>query len=143
MSYILELNRAGVTNIEMESLAFAALTHMAGIRAAVVCVSLLDRLKGDQVRTEETNNRSSNSVTHLLYIIKKVLAAKEVLQEWQLRPQILIARYIKKELGLHRQRKSPPSLLSSIPCHCPHSAALRVKSPRRMNMVQQESESYD
>ena len=50
MSYILELNRGGVTNIEMESLAFAALTHMAGIRAAVVCVSLLDRIKGDQVR---------------------------------------------------------------------------------------------
>lgn len=38
-----------MTNIEMESLAFAALTHHAGIKAAVVCVSLLDRLRGDQV----------------------------------------------------------------------------------------------
>ncbi|CAG7820692.1 unnamed protein product [Allacma fusca] len=122
MSYLCELNRNGVTNIEMESLAFAALTHHAGVRAAVVCVSLLDRLKGDQV-----------------------LAAKEVLNEWQLRPQILIAQYIKKELGLIPiQRKSP--ILSSfpaIPCSCPHSTVMRVKSPRRMNMVQQESESYD
>ena len=39
----------GVTNMEMEALVFAALTHMAGIRSAVVCVTLLDRLKGDQV----------------------------------------------------------------------------------------------
>ena len=30
---------------------FAALTHMAGLRSAVVCVTLLDRLKGDQVTT--------------------------------------------------------------------------------------------
>jgi uridine phosphorylase len=122
MSYILELNRNGVTNIEMESLAFAALTHHAGVRAAVVCVSLLDRLKGDQV-----------------------LAPKEVLQEWQLRPQVLIAQYIKKELGLVPNHRKSPILSSfpSIPCHCPHSATLRVKSPRRMNMVQQESESYD
>ena len=41
----------GVTNMEMEALVFAALTHMAGIRSAVVCVTLLDRLKGDQVGT--------------------------------------------------------------------------------------------
>jgi len=36
--------------MEMEATVFAAMTHMAGIRAAVVCVTLLDRLKGDQVR---------------------------------------------------------------------------------------------
>lgn len=48
MSYIHHLERSGVTNIEMESLAFAALTHHAGIRAAVICVSLLDRIRGDQ-----------------------------------------------------------------------------------------------
>ena len=35
--------------MEMEALVFAALTNMAGIRSAVVCVTLLDRLKGDQV----------------------------------------------------------------------------------------------
>ena len=39
--------------MEMEALVFGALTHMAGIRSAVVCVTLLDRLKGDQVKVIE------------------------------------------------------------------------------------------
>lgn len=49
MDYLMKLQKAGVVNIEMESLCFAALTHHAGIQSAVVCVTLLDRLKGDQV----------------------------------------------------------------------------------------------
>ena len=52
MNYLRELNKAGVRNIEMESSPFAALTHRAGIRAAVICVTLLNRLNGDQVRKE-------------------------------------------------------------------------------------------
>ena len=36
--------------MEMEATVFAALTHKAGIKSAVVCVTLLNRLKGDQVR---------------------------------------------------------------------------------------------
>jgi len=51
MEYLEKLKFNGVRNIEMESLAFAALTHHAGIKAAVVCVTLLDRLKGDQVKS--------------------------------------------------------------------------------------------
>lgn len=50
MEYLNKLHDFGVVNIEMESTIFAALTYHAGIRAAVVCVTLLDRLKGDQVR---------------------------------------------------------------------------------------------
>lgn len=49
MNYLNKLHEFGVVNIEMESTIFAALTNHAGIRAAVVCVTLLDRLKGDQV----------------------------------------------------------------------------------------------
>lgn len=49
MAFLHKLHDFGVRNIEMECTAFAALTHQAGIRAAVVCVTLLDRLKGDQV----------------------------------------------------------------------------------------------
>ena len=45
------LVKQGVSNMEMEALVFAALTNMAGIRSAVVCVTLLDRLKGDQVHS--------------------------------------------------------------------------------------------
>ena len=39
----------GVANIEMEALALAAITHQVGIKTAVICVTLLDRLNGDQV----------------------------------------------------------------------------------------------
>ena len=50
------LNRAyaiGVRNIEMESTAFAAFCNRTGIPAAIVCTTLLDRLKGDQVTASE------------------------------------------------------------------------------------------
>lgn len=49
MEYLNNLHDFGVINIEMECTIFAALTHRAGIRSAIVCVALLDRLKGDQV----------------------------------------------------------------------------------------------
>ncbi|XP_045495064.1 uridine phosphorylase 1 isoform X1 [Colias croceus] len=77
MEYLERIHKSGVVNIEMESLAFAALTHHAGIKAAVICVTLLDRLKGDQV-----------------------LAPKEVLDEWQQRPTKLVSRYIKRYLQM-------------------------------------------
>ena len=48
--YLLQLKEAGVSNIEMEATCFAALTHMAGFRAAIVCVTLVNRLDEDQVR---------------------------------------------------------------------------------------------
>ena len=46
---MMKMVNQGVSNMEMEALVFAALTNMAGIRSAVVCVTLLDRLKEDQV----------------------------------------------------------------------------------------------
>ena len=49
MEYIEWLKEGGVANIEMESTCFAALTYQAGIRSAIVCVTLLDRLNEDQV----------------------------------------------------------------------------------------------
>jgi len=82
MDYLLKLHDFGVINIEMESTIFAALTYHAGIRAAIVCVTLLDRLKGDQVNTP-----------------------KEVMNEWIQRPQILVSRLIRKHLAAHGQLK--------------------------------------
>lgn len=61
MEYLNKLNAFGVVNIEMESTIFAALTHHAGIRAAIVCVTLVDRLKGDQVGISELIKYSSIS----------------------------------------------------------------------------------
>ncbi|XP_049798014.1 uridine phosphorylase 1 isoform X1 [Schistocerca nitens] len=109
MDFLSRIHKAGVVNIEMESLSFAALTHHAGIKAAVICVALMDRFKGDQV-----------------------LAPKEVLDEWQLRPQKLVTRFIKKYLTM-KGRLSLEGFGGSI---C-------VKSPRRFKLVQQESENYD
>ena len=56
MAYLQEVASKGVTNMEMEALVFAALTHLAGVRSAVVCVTLLDRLKGDQARNFSTRH---------------------------------------------------------------------------------------
>ena len=49
MAYLRHVSEQGVVSMEMEALVFATMTHMAGIRSSVVCVTLLDRLHGDQV----------------------------------------------------------------------------------------------
>ncbi|KAJ8960406.1 hypothetical protein NQ318_013686 [Aromia moschata] len=108
MVYLQDLQSKGVKNIEMEAIPFAALTHHAGIRAADICVTFLDRLKGDQVSTP-----------------------KEVLNEWQRRPQELVARYIKKYL----QTKGRISFDGH--------GSVAVKSPRRFKLVQQESQTFE
>lgn len=77
LSYLSKIHQEGITNIEMESLAFAAMCNHSGVKGAVVCVVLLDRLLGDQVSTP-----------------------KETLEEWQLRPQQLVAKFMKKRLGI-------------------------------------------
>ncbi|KAH8253184.1 hypothetical protein KR032_004040, partial [Drosophila birchii] len=74
-NYLEQLQGEDIKNIDMESLAFAALTNRAGIRSAVVCVAILNRLKGDQIQTPH-----------------------DVLNKWEKRPQELTARYIRKVL---------------------------------------------
>ncbi|XP_072139625.1 uridine phosphorylase 1 [Mobula birostris] len=76
MNYLHAAHKAGVRNIEMESAAFAAICARSGLPGAVVCVTLLDRLQGDQI-----------SSSH------------EVLSEYQKRPQTLVGYYIKKKLN--------------------------------------------
>ncbi|XP_060807853.1 uridine and thymidine phosphorylase [Amyelois transitella] len=53
MEFLHKLYAAGVRNIEMEATAFAAFTHQAGIRSAIVCVALLNRFNGDQIKTSK------------------------------------------------------------------------------------------
>uniref|UniRef100_A0A8D2LRC3 Uridine phosphorylase 2 n=2 Tax=Varanus komodoensis TaxID=61221 RepID=A0A8D2LRC3_VARKO len=77
LEYLKRAYNAGVRNIEMESTVFAAMCRLCGLKAAVVCVTLLDRLEGDQIK-----------------------APHEVLVEYQQRPQQLISMFIKKRLGL-------------------------------------------
>lgn len=74
--YLNKAKIAGVCNIEMESTVLAAMCKLSGLSAAVVCVTILDRLKGDQVTSSH-----------------------EVLQSYEQRPQILVGHYIKKQLN--------------------------------------------
>lgn len=56
LNFLLRCKEANVKNIEMESLAFASFLHHAHIRAAIVCVTLVDRLNGDQLEITHEQN---------------------------------------------------------------------------------------
>lgn len=60
MDYLCSLREAGVKNIEMEATVFAALTHEVGIKAAIVCVALLNRINGDQVKNKLIINKHTD-----------------------------------------------------------------------------------
>ncbi|KJH47458.1 uridine phosphorylase [Dictyocaulus viviparus] len=77
MAFLKELHEKGVRNIEMESTCFASMTHRAGVKAAIVCVALLNRMKGDQIKIE-----------HDQYV------------EFEQRPFRLVTAFIKKQLEL-------------------------------------------
>uniref|UniRef100_A0A672KHA1 Uridine phosphorylase 1 n=1 Tax=Sinocyclocheilus grahami TaxID=75366 RepID=A0A672KHA1_SINGR len=79
-SYLAEAYAAGVRNIEMESSVFAAMCKLSNLRAAVVCVTLLDRLKGDQLTSSH-----------------------DILNSYQQRPQVLVGHYIKKKLNAYKK----------------------------------------
>ena len=101
MNYLKTVAEAGVKNMEMEALVFGALTHMAGIRSAVVCVTLLDRLKGDQVTSTaqwETwgggRGHGSPALEMYLFILLllQITTPKEELLAWQTRPMEVVAK---------------------------------------------------
>lgn len=71
LNFLHKLESLGVKNIDMEVTAFAAMTREAGLRSAVLCVTIVDRLVNDQVTP-----------------------SKEQLLEWQKRPMFLIEKYI-------------------------------------------------
>lgn len=76
VSYLKKLKEEGVVNIEMESLTFAAMCRNGGVKGGVICVTIVDRLKGDQVT-----------------------ATGEMLKIWQKRVIHLAAMYIKDKLN--------------------------------------------
>ena len=76
MDYLHQLKDKGIVNIEMECTAISSLCYQTNVKCAVVCVTLLDRLKGDQV-----------------------IVTPEDYKAFSLRPQQLVARFIKSELA--------------------------------------------
>lgn len=77
MKFLQELRNKGVCNIEMESLGFLAMCHYAGVKGAVACVTLLDRLQQDTLSCDVS-----------------------MLKRWQVRPQNVVLRHIKKKLHI-------------------------------------------
>eukprot|EP01028_Stygiella_incarcerata_P007481 TRINITY_DN3095_c0_g1_i1.p1 TRINITY_DN3095_c0_g1~~TRINITY_DN3095_c0_g1_i1.p1 ORF type:complete len:290 (-),score=87.73 TRINITY_DN3095_c0_g1_i1:109-978(-) len=75
-AFLREAVAKGVTNIEMESAEFLAFCLKVEIPAAVMCCTLLDRMKGDQVDSP-----------------------KEVLEEYSMKTLNIAASYIMKKLG--------------------------------------------
>lgn len=75
MEFLERVQAKGIKNIEMEAPMFAALTKHCGIRAADVCVTMINRMKGDQVS----------------------LSAEQK-HDFEVRPQIIVGRFIKKLL---------------------------------------------
>ena len=69
----------------MESVCFAAMCNRAGVPGAILCVTLLDRLKGDQVELTPEQH-----------------------EDYQMRPPRLVARLIKKSLEQSNGDECPP-----------------------------------
>ncbi|KAL8165738.1 UNVERIFIED_CONTAM: Uridine phosphorylase 1 [Gekko kuhli] len=76
MKYMKSAYEVGVRNMEMESAVVAAMCNLTGVKGAVVCVTLLDRLQEDQIT-----------------------CSPEVLEEFESRPQKLVGVFIKKRLS--------------------------------------------
>ncbi|KAL4114020.1 hypothetical protein PRIC2_014938 [Phytophthora ramorum] len=76
MAFLHKLADAGVRNIEMEARCMAGFCHKLRIPVAVVCVTLLNRLDGDQV-----------------------LSSHETLQGFEKRPAAVLLHYIKTKLS--------------------------------------------
>ncbi len=83
INYLNQLRDAGVVNIEMEAITFASMCYYSGIKAAILCVILLNRLNGDQVS-----------------------CSKEYLDKLQTHPQILAAKFIKKRLAQYKSKSN-------------------------------------
>ncbi|XP_072020905.1 uridine phosphorylase 1-like isoform X2 [Amphiura filiformis] len=76
MSYLQSAYDNGVRNIEMESACVASMCNRVNIKSAIVCVTLLNRLKDDLVSTPHDD-----------------------LKKWEMRPQQLVTSYIKSQIN--------------------------------------------
>ncbi|CAD5220936.1 unnamed protein product [Bursaphelenchus xylophilus] len=76
VEYLKKLASMGVKNIEMESTCFAAMTKRAGCKAVIICVTLVNRMLGDQVTLAENDYK-----------------------EFEMRPFNVVSKFISKRLG--------------------------------------------
>lgn len=76
LQFLRKVNSKGVVNIEMECVPFAAMCQSAGVKGAIICVTLLNRLHGDQITI-----------------------SPEQYSCFQRRPQLVAAEFIKQQLA--------------------------------------------
>ncbi|KAH8406975.1 hypothetical protein KR222_002131, partial [Zaprionus bogoriensis] len=76
MKFLNECHKKGIRNIEMEATMFASLTSHVGVKAADICVTLVNRLNGDQIQI-----------------------TKETKSEYEHRPFLVVGCYLKKLLS--------------------------------------------
>ena len=88
--FLIKARDLGIRNIEMECTFMAAITSLCNLKCACVCVTLLDRLKGDQVLISPSEYKDFNQ-----------------------RPQILIARFISQSLQLIGDKPVEPVIMLS------------------------------
>jgi len=76
MQFLKKAYNAGVRNIEMEAPAFGAFCRRAGIRGGIVCCSIVNRLKGDQIEStpEKLGQFSVDAQRVVVQYIEKELA---------------------------------------------------------------------
>jgi len=76
MTFLKKAYNAGVRNIEMEAAAFGAFCGRAGIRGAIVCATLVNRLDGDQVTStgEQLGMFSLSAQRVVAHFMEKELA---------------------------------------------------------------------
>lgn len=74
-AFLCEIQKLGIKNIEMEATQIASLCSRTGRRAGMICVTLLNRLDGDQVDI-----------------------SPDVYKEYQRRPLNLVIKFIKHSL---------------------------------------------
>ena len=84
--FLNKAHQAGVINIEMESLQFSAFCNRINVSSAVMAVTLLNRLDGDQVTS-----------------------TSEELAEFESRPITAVIEYVKNDYALWLKHTSLPS----------------------------------
>lgn len=75
--FLHQLRDLGVRNIEMESAQFSAFTGRLHIKSAIVCVTIINRLEGDQITTtkEETDALINQGLSLVITFLKKKLSS--------------------------------------------------------------------
>jgi len=77
MRFLKKAHNAGIRNIEMEAPDFGAFCNRAGIKGALVCCSIVNRLKGDQITSTpaQLGQFSVDAQTVVTMYMKEILTA--------------------------------------------------------------------